>query len=100
MTQRAGPDPLVVLSDEKAKRVLEYLASNLTGSFMKLSYELKMGPKELEETLAKLEAAGLIHKTESVGFQENTYYATEQALAMQRFLLAQSPRQNRQRMMW
>ena len=96
MTQRAGQDPLVVLSDEKAKRVLEYLASNLTGSFMKLSYELKMGPKELEEALTMLEAAGLIRRTESVGFQENTYYATEQALAMQKFLTAQSPRQFRQ----
>ena len=53
---------LALLQDEKARRVIEYLIERLTASALKLSYDLRMPPDELEAVLTLLEGPGLVRR--------------------------------------
>jgi len=51
---------LVFLHDRNARDVMEYLISVYSASKLRIAYELKLKPDEIEEVLAKLVKLGLI----------------------------------------
>lgn len=87
-------DVLSILHNEGARRVLEYLVSNLTASALKLSYDLKMPPEDVEKVLTDLEAHGLVNKTVRQ-MPGAAYILTAKGQELRRYLSGPSVRQAR-----
>ena len=78
---------LSALQDENARRILEYLVENLTGSLMRLSYALKMNPEEVEQALESLDSLGVVQRS-ARSISGDAFVLTEKGQQLKPYLRA------------
>ena len=74
---------MAALEDENTRKVLGYLYKLLSASRMKIAYDLKMSPNEVDSALQSLLNAELIElQSTSTRMIGQVYTPTKEALAM------------------